>query len=466
MNPPFTEYGGLEGHGGKSAPINLGYLAAYLREKSSHSCKILDAEALELSYEMVEKEIRKINPDIIAMTAPTPAFQQVIDIANIIKNKISKDIIIIVGGPHPSVFPEETIKIEPIDFIVAGEGEITFYELVEALDKKKDLHEVAGIVFMDNGRIIKTRPREFINNLDILPFPARDLMPQHLYAAPPTKKVSEFHGTSIVSSRGCPFNCTYCIPNVIWKRRYRARSPKNLVDEIETCVKKYNLREFNFHDELFTTLKERTIEICREIKKRKLNIAWVCMSRTDFVPEDVLREMKSAGCKKIMFGIESGSKDILRAMRKNVNLEQAKEAVKLVKKVGIDVAVNFMFGYIGETEETIRQSIRLAKELDADTTAFLVASPYPGTDFYNIAKEKGYFREGYDWKDFTLVSKDNVPVLNLPGLDAERVLYWQKRAYREYYLRPKYILRKIGGIRSLGDLKNLFGGLKLFFRIQ
>jgi len=201
------------------------------------------------------------------------------------------------------------------------------------------------------------------------------------------------------------------------------------------------------------------------VVKRNLEIAWVCMIRVDFADEETLRWMKRAGCRKIMFGFESGSQMILDLMKKNVAMEKAEEAVRLVKKVGIKTAGNFMLGNIGETEETIRQSIDLAKKLNCDTMAFFVASPYPGTEFYQIAKQKGYFRPDVTWKDFTLVS-NNLPPLNLPGLPAEKILYWQKRAYREYYLRPKYILQKLFGLRNKVDLLNLYNGAKLFLRLE
>jgi len=189
------------------------------------------------------------------------------------------------------------------------------------------------------------------------------------------------------------------------------------------------------------------------------------MIRVDFADEETLRWMKRAGCRKIMFGFESGSQMILDLMKKHVAMEKAEEAVKLVKKIGIKTAGNFMLGNIGETEKTIRQSIDLAKKLNCDTMAFFVASPYPGTEFYQIAKQKGYFRKDVDWKDFTLVS-NNLPPLDLPGLPAKEILRWQKRAYWEYYLRPRYIWQKIAGIRSWIDILNLWNGAKLFLRLE
>ncbi len=465
LNPPFTEYGGLKGHGGLAPPLNLGYLASYLREKASkHRLSILDCEALGLTYEKIEEHLKKESPDILAITAPTPAFAQVIEIAKIAK-RVRRDTKVVVGGPHPCALPEETARIESIDFVIIGEGEITFHELIRAIEREGPYNEIDGIVYKERGRIIKTGFRKLIENLDILPFPARDLMPHRLYHPPPTKRVSNKHSTSMITSRGCPYDCTYCIAKVIWTRRCRLRSPKNVVDEIEECVKRHNLAEINFHDELFTLKKERTREICREIKRRRLDIAWVCMVRVDSLSSEMLREMKEAGCKKVQFGFESGSQEILDNIKKETTVEEAREAVRLVKKYGIKIAANFMIGNIGETEESVRKSIELAKEFNTDTTAFFVASPYPGTEFYKLAKEKGYLRKDLEWKDFTLVSK-NRPPHNLPGLSCDDILLWQKRAHREVYLRPQYILKRLKGIRSFVDIKNLIEGGLLFLRMR
>jgi len=466
LNPPFTDYGGLEGHGGKALPLNLAYLAAYLRYKRPDiKIEVLDCEALSLRYPEIESKIREIKPDIVGITTPTPAFTQVLEICRIIKS-ISSDILTVVGGPHPTAMPLETTAEKNIDISVLYEGEITFAELVDAIDKELPIDKIKGIVFKDGqGKIIQTEPREPIQDLDSLPFPARDLFPLELYFPPPTKRISNKKAGNMITSRGCCYQCTYCMASFMWQRKVRLRSIKNVVKEIEECLTEYDIGEFNFHDELFTINKKRTIEFCEEVIRRKLDIAWVCMVRVDYIDKETLDWMKRAGCKKIMFGFESGSQMILDLMKKRVSLEKAEEAVRLVKRAGIQTAGNFMFGNIGETEETIRQSINLAKKLNTDTMAFFVASPYPGTEFYQIAKEKGYFRKDFEWKDFTLVS-NNLPPLNLPGLPAEKILAWEKRAYREYYLRPRYIFMKIFSIKSLVDIKNLYNGFKLFLRLE
>lgn len=467
LNPPFTDYGGLEGHGGKAAPLNLAYLASFARQKKPElDISILDCENLRLKYDAIASELRKSSPDILAITLPTPAFVQGLEVSRIAKG-INNNMKVVVGGPHPTAFPIETAGEPSIDVSVYGEGEVTFTEIISAFEKNGSLEHVKGIAYKDaHGTVKLNPPQPLISDLDTVPFPARDLLPLAIYFPPPTKRESNKNSANMITSRGCPYACTYCMARIIWNKKIRFRSVKNVVDEIEECVTKYNLGEFNFHDELFTLKRQRTIEICQEIRRRRLDIAWVCMVRVDYVWEDCLREMKKAGCKKVMFGFESGSQELLDIMKKNTTIQQAIDAVRLVKKVGIKTAGNFMLGNIGETEETIRQSIELAKRLNTDTTAFFIASPYPGTEFYDIAREKGYFRKDLEWKDFTLVDNNAKPPLNLPGLPSERIGYWQKRAYKEYYLRPRYILQRITGIRSAVDIKNLFYGARLLLKLQ
>ncbi|MFH1611662.1 MAG: radical SAM protein [bacterium] len=466
LNPPFTEYAGLEGHGGKALPLNLAYLAGYLRQgRPDIELAVLDCEGLSLPYHQIEQEIKRITPDVVAITAPTPAFAQVLEVCEIIK-KISPKIITVLGGPHPTALPKETTAEKNIDISVLGEGEVTFVDLINALDKKLSLENIDGIVFKNNnGDIIQTQQRELIKDLDVLPFPARDLFPMQIYFPPPTKKMSNRKAGNMITSRGCCYQCTYCMASFMWQRKVRYRSIENVVDEIEECLNKYGIGEFNFHDELFTINKKRTIEFCQEINKRNLDIVWVCMCRVDYLDMETLQAMRNAGCKKIMFGFESGSQMILDKMKKRVALEKAEEAVSLVHRVGIKSAGNFMFGNIGETEKTIKQSIALAKKLNTDTMAFFIASPYHGTEFYEIAKDNGYLRPDLEWKDFTLVS-NNMPPINLPGLPAEKIMEWQKKAYRQYYLRLKYIWKKLISINSVVDLKNLYNGTKLFLRLE
>jgi radical SAM superfamily enzyme YgiQ (UPF0313 family) len=466
INPPFTEFGGLEGHGGKALPLNLAYLASCLREREPGvEIEALDCEALGLDHEEIERRIRAVGPDIAAVTAPTPAFSQVLKVCRTVK-AIAPEIVTVAGGPHPTALLEETAAEPDIDIAVDGEGEITFADIVRAVRDRTPLSEVKGIAYKDaNAAVRRTAPRPLIEDLDSLPFPARDLFPLDLYFPPPTKRMSDKKAGNMITSRGCPYRCTYCMATVMWRHRVRFRGVANVVDEIEECGRRFGLGEFNFHDELFTVNRQRTLDFCAEVLRRKLDIAWVCMCRVDYLDMEVLRAMRRAGCLKIMFGFESGSQMILDTMKKKVALDKAQEAVRMVNKAGIRSAGNFMLGNLGETDATIRQTIDLAKRLNCDTMAFFIASPYPGTEFYDMARQRGYLRSDVQWKDFTLVS-NNTPPLDLPGLPAQRLMWWQKKAYREYYLRPRYVLGKLASIRTRTDVANLYNGAKLFLKLE
>ena len=465
INQPFSKYDGVEGHGGKTAPLNLGYLASFTRQqKPKIEVDILDCEGLNLSYKQIEKFLIKSKPDIVALTMPTPAYKHTLLVANIAKSLRQKTIII-VGGPQPTALPETVLKEKCIDFAVIGEGEITFLELVNSLEKdRKNFHRINGLAFKQKNKIIINPPRELIKNLDIIPFPAKDILPLNTYYLPPTKRITSGTSTNIVTSRGCPFNCTFCMAKTVWKRTTRFRSIKNVADEIEECVKKYNHQDFTFHDELFTLNRNRVIEFCHELKRRNLNIKWFCQARCGTVDEELLKIMKNAGCEKIGFGFESGDERILKLMKKDNDLTKARESAKLCKKAKIKVVGAFILGYPGETKKTIRKTIDFAKEIDPDTAAFFIAAPYPGTELFELALEKKYLKQPINWESFAILT-DNLLPMTIPNITKKELLELKRYAYRSFYLRPKYILRKLLEIRNLEDVKSLLFGLKIFKQI-
>ncbi|MFH2013616.1 MAG: radical SAM protein [Patescibacteria group bacterium] len=461
----YIIYGGLKGMGGSAPPLGLAYIAAYLREKKDNvDISILDAEALKMELEDVKKHIINIKPDVVGITSTTPCFYYALKIAELVK-EISQDIKVVMGGAHPSALPKETVKNVNVDYVVKGEGEITFFELIKAIDGLMNFKDISGLFYKEENKIKENLPRQLIENIDQLPYPARDLLPNDLYGPPPTKRVSIYKPTSITSGRGCPFQCSFCCARVVWTRRYRGRDPKKFVDEIEYCVDKYNMREFSFTDELFTADYKRALDVCNEIIKRKLKIAWVCSSRVGLVTLELLDKMKKAGCREISFGIESGDQKILDSINKKIVLDDVRKSIKLVKKSGIKTHGSFIIGNIGETEETARKTVEFAKELNLDIAAFFIASPYPGTDLYNEAVEKSLIRKDWEWKDFSPLS-NSLPLLNLPSLPPKETMRIHRQALKEYYWRPRYILMKLFHIRKLVDFLNIFNGIKLFFNIK
>jgi len=467
VNAPFLKYDGVEGVGGKSSPLNLGYLASYIRQqKPKFEINILDCDALNLSYEQIKEYIAKKGPDIVAITMPTPVYEHAVRIADLTK-ELDKKIFVVVGGPHPTALPKETLLEKSIDFAVIGEGEFTLLELLEELEKnKKNFNKIKGLAYKDeNGNIFENERRELIKNLDLLPFPAKDMMPLDVYYSSALKRITSGASTNMITSRGCPFNCNFCMAQTIWGRQTRFRSIKNVVDEIEENIKNYNVTDFIFHDDFFTVNRQRVLEFCDELKKRNLNINWVCQARCGAVDKEMLRAMKNAGCGKLSFGFESGDEDILKLMQKNNTLANARESARLCKKVGIKVTGYFILGYPGETKEAIEKTIQFSQELELDTVGFFIATPYPGTELFRLAMEKNYIKKPIKWKTFAPLSS-GTPPMDIPNITKEELLALKKKAYQSFYLRPRYIFKKLSEIKSIDDAKNLWKDFKTFRRVS
>lgn len=465
VNPCFNLYAGIKGHGGLSAPLNLACLAAYVREhRSSDRITIIDAEAMGYTYEDTVSEIQKHKPHIIGITTTTPSFDIISELVVRIHSALPEAPILL-GGPHATGSPETTVTVPGVTAAVIGEGEETFLEIVEALEHKRPITEVKGIAYRDaGGSLVRTPLRQPIGNLDVLPLPARDLLPMHLYYSPPTKSLGGGRIANIIASRGCPFKCTYCLSDMMWQGKYRYRSVDKIIEEIVECVDKYKCDEINFNDDLFTLDKKRVEDFCKKIIAKKIDIRWVVMSRCDYLDPDMLALMRKAGCGKIAMGLESGSPEVLKCMNKKLDVLQSVEAVRIIKKAGLSVGVSFVLGHIGETEKTIKETIKLAKRLNADTVAFFQASPYPGTEFYRQAKELGYLRKDAKWLDYAIIS-DRPSVVNLPGLSADQIHKWVVYAYRAVYLNPRYIFSRLKKINSWKIFMDNIKGLKILFSI-
>ncbi|MBI4287973.1 MAG: radical SAM protein [Chloroflexi bacterium] len=339
------------------APLGLAYVAAVLK-RDGVDVSLLEANALGLGMDDIEKEIKRQKPDLVGITGTTPLIARVEEIARRAKSA-DKGIKVVVGGPHATILPQEVLKSQNIDFCVRGEGEITALELVKALEKGGDFGAILGLGFKSNGQIHLNDSRPLIKELDSLPFPARELLPMEKYIFPlPTGAVARF--TNLISSRGCPYLCTFCGQHNIWTRLVRFRSPKNVVDEIQAVKDKYGVAFVGFTDSNFPLNRKITMDICDEMAARGIKIKWACGSRVDLVDQELLRKMHKAGCQQINFGVESGNAEILKGYKKGITIDQAKTAIKQAKKAGLKVYTYFMVGGPGETRETAEETIKLA----------------------------------------------------------------------------------------------------------
>lgn len=435
----------------KYLPLGLAYIAAVL-EKAPFNVKVIDANATQVEDNQLINEVGKINPDIIGLTAMTGNIEYVWKIARICK-QVLPDATLILGGPHPTILPKESIQKPFVDIVVMGEGEQTMKEIAILKQKNSPLKNVKGIAYKENDKIIFTPSREFISNLDELPFPARHLFPfPHLYKPSSYQKKPV---ARILTSRGCPFRCTFCC-QVVFGRKARTRSPENVVREIEFLKDTYGIKEFHTVDDNFNVDKERAIAICKLLIKRKVNIPWACGQglRINNLDENFLSLMKKAGCYRTYIGIESGNQQILNNIQKDITLPMVEKAVAMIKKVKMLVGGLFMIGNYGETEKTINETIDFAKKLKLDYAFFSIATPYPGTILYQqvIKEGKVLIKK---WSDF---NRHTGAIFEWKQLSKNQIDNLYRKAYRNFYLRPSYLFKRL---QDFKNLKILFRGTRI-----
>ena len=428
-------------------PPGIMYVAAYAEKYTDHQIEILDTQVEQLKYSQIEQEIRKRKPDIVGITTMTFSLIDSMLTAKIVK-KVDDGIKVILGGPHVSIYPEETIKFPEVDYLVLGEGEIAFTELLQNFDDKDKLRYVKGLVFKDNGDIVNTGSREFIKDLDALPSPARHLTPYRKYRSLLAKEPTI---TTMITSRGCPYRCTFCNRPHMGKR-FRARTPSNVIDEMEECAR-MGINEIAVYDDTFTLDRQRTIDICNEILSRGLKIKWDIRTRPDIVDKELLIKLKQAGCDRIHYGIEAGTPEMQEVLKKEITLEQAENAIKWSKEVGIPTLAYFMIGSPGETREQIMQTINFAKELEPDFAHFSITTPFPATELYAVGLKESIIKSDY-WQDFAEnpVEKFETPYWE-ENLSRKELIELINFAYKKFYVQPKYILQRLLKVRSFDEFK-------------
>lgn len=435
-------------------PLGLAYIGAVL-EKAGHNVKIVDMDADGVSENQLLELINKEGYELVGFTATTPTFKKTEKLCKSVKKNTRA--ITVLGGIHATILHDECARSEFIDFVVRGEGEATILELVDAFQRGKDYDRVKGISFKKNGVVVHNPDRELIEDIDDIPFPGRHLFNQQKYTYPDTLLTPVM---PVITSRGCYFNCTYCCSRLIWTRKVRFRSARNVVDEIERLIEDYGVREVHFWDDNFISDKKRVFEIRDELKKRgiKLKFAFPNGLRIDQVDEETLKCLKDMGVYSIAFGVESGNQVVLNNVKKGTTLGQIKTTFSLAKKFGFETWGFFILGLPGETEETIRDTINLAKKINPDIAKFHILKPYPGTEVFDQFTKEGLITE----RDYSKYGLHTRPVHRLPGLSGDDLFRWQKRAYREFYLRPYKLLGQILRMKSWNRIKlNLKAGLSV-----
>jgi anaerobic magnesium-protoporphyrin IX monomethyl ester cyclase len=422
-------------------PIGLAYVAAVL-EKAHEVC-IIDAPTegwknlqdldratyrVGLNNTEIADKVKRWSPDVVVIEIPFSGWAKTaFEVASTVKG-INKDIITVLEGQHPSARPEDCLANPNVDFVVMGEPENAIFELVDALGKeKRNLKKIKGIGFVKNGVPVITSPQPLLEDLDSLPFPARHLLPMEEYNA--AVKENPLRGeiskpwTIMITSRGCPYDCVFCTHHIVWGRKWRGRSPENVVDELEQVIKTYHVKQIDFLDDNMTLDRKRMENICDLIVKRGLRIEWFTPNgvRADTLDEKLLKKMKRSGCKKIRVAPESGVQRVVdQVIKKNLDLRSVERAVVLCKKVGIKVGCFFVIGLIGETKEEIEETIKFAyklRQLGADSFIFSIATPVYGTRLYEQAKRGGFLRDCFS--DEALAAAE--PLIETPEFTADEL---------------------------------------------
>jgi len=426
-------------------PIYLAYVVAIL-EKAGVEVEFVDAVVEEMSIPDFANAAAKINPDMVVIECSTPSIEYDLLTTKSLKERMS-DVFVVLVGSHPTFFHREIMRENPqIDAICRGEFDLTVKNLAVTLSNGDRLDEVKGITYRNREGIQVNQDRPLIKNLDELPFPARHIVKGNHYRQ---GTFTGKHCTTMVSSRGCPHRCTYCLwPRTLYGSRFRARSAENVVAEMEQVVRDYQIDEIYFDDDSLALNRARILRICQLINQKGIKVKWIPQCRVDSMDEEVLKAMKEAGCHYIRFGVESGSQKMLNIMKKGITLAQIKRAFELCRKVGIKTQAFFLFGIPGETPQTIRESIEFAQKLRPDSAQFAVVIPHPGTDLYEICQGEGWLNYS-SWEDFSACNS-LIETSELSRADVERA---RIRAYRKFYFRPGYVLRTALKIRSWNDFR-------------
>jgi magnesium-protoporphyrin IX monomethyl ester (oxidative) cyclase len=416
-----------------------------------------------LSNTEIADRVKRWSPDVVVIEIPFSGWSKTaFEVASIVKG-VNKDVITVLEGQHPSARPEDCLANPNVDFVVIGEPENAIFELIDAVGKEtRDLKKIMGIGFVKNGVPVFTSPRPLLEDLDSLPFPARHLLPMEEYNSAvkeiPLRGEINKPWTIMITSRGCPYNCVFCTHHIVWGRKWRGRSPENVVDELQHVIKTYHVKQIDFLDDNMTLDRKRMENICDLIVKRGLSIEWFTPNgvRADTLDEKLLKKMKRSGCKKIRVAPESGVQRVVdQVIKKNLNLRSVERAVVLCKKVGIKVGCFFVIGLIGETKEEIEETIKFAyklRQLGADSFIFSIATPVYGTRLYEQAKRGGFLRECFS--DEALAAAE--PLIETPEFTADelRELFARANLVNPTFTRDK-VLRAIRNPRK--TIKVLLG---------
>lgn len=444
--------GTLKATGVLFPPLGILYVAAYL-EREGYRVEVRD-----LAVKKNRKGLDFKSYDLIGISTDTTRHRQALRLAAKAKRQ---GCTVVMGGPHPGYVDEEILSTRKVDYIVHGEGEVTFAELVSTLDRGGEIDSVQGISFLRKGQLVRTPRRPFLEDLDLLPLPARHLIDMDDYRR---TRLGDRAITPLITSRGCPYRCAFCASSHFWGTKVRLRSVKAVLDELEELYHRYRFKAVAFLDDTFNVFPERVIQLCRGIRERNLDLWWWCLSRPDLLlrNEEMVQEMVRAGAKSIFIGVESPRQETLQALNKGVAVEETVRTVQMLKRNGLEIHASYILGGPDDTPETVHETIRFAKRLDTNVAQFSILTPYPGTAVYEQVKDR-LIKWRSPWSFFDMQHL----VFKHDHLSFVRLEWYLLKAHLLYYTRSRKALREIWdhikkhrlGFRTiLQFLRDYFGG--------
>lgn len=417
-------------------PLGLMYIAAVARE-AGYDVQFMDADPDEMD---IPDRVRRFAPDLIGLSFLTTEFEKACILSHKLKTALP-GVILCCGGVHTTLDTETVLKKLDVDFCVVGEGEVTFLEVCKRIKRGQSYEDVKGICLLKSTRLIKAPPRGLIQDLDSIPFPARDLVnfPNIYLTFPGVIRGNYIRSTAVMAGRGCYFNCSFCSVNKMFGRGYRLRSPANILQEIVYLRETYGVRGIYFMDSTLTANRKWIVSLCEEIIRRKVKFVWSGNTRVDAVDIDMLRLMKKAGCVQIDYGVENGSRKVLKMLNKGISPEIAISAVGMTKDVGLRVGVTFMVGNPDEDRRDLEMTFNLAKKLKANYTVFFFSVPFPGTQLWEIARKRNLIPENVTYDNQWNIRRAEFPLMaeNIP---ANELQFYRAKFQNHFFIRNYFRL--------------------------
>jgi len=433
---------------GYKPPQSILILATYLRAKGFSDVHCLDAQVEGLSPEQTVDALAKLDPDIVGITAWTDFWYPTYKTLKLARERFPHATLV-VGGPHAAIYPEETLRASVADYVVAGDGEDVLLDLVKALQAQETVPELQGLWRRKGDGIVKPLvPTAMVKDLEAIPVPDRTLLPYKKYSSILTPADYE---TTMITSRGCPYKCVFCKMDV---QKVYARTAAQVVEEFRQ-IEALGIKDVQVYDDTFTWGHKRALDICDGIIEAGIKVNWAIRDRVNRVTPELYAKLKQAGCNRVHFGVETGSPRILKNSGKFMKLEQVHEGLRIAKSVNMTVMTYFMFGFLEETPEDARMTIELTKTLNPDYVSFGVLVPYPGTEIYREGLERGIIPRDY-WRDFALQPEPDytIPHLIEDVMDRKTLIALKDTATRDFYFRPRRLLKELSGLRSFKELRS------------